>query len=94
MSKRKEKKAQEAQILKELDEAVAKEREEKGEFIPERQEVFHCKRCKTKMEGGVCPTCGYRIYQPMAEEKRKKIRTLLTVVCLGVFAVIFLITRL
>ncbi len=104
MSKRKEKRAQEAQILKELDEAVARERAERGEdipdkgaggeFIPQKQEVIHCKRCKTKMEGGVCPVCGYKIYQPMTEERRKKIRTILTLACLGIFLVIVLITRL
>ncbi len=99
MSKRQRRKEEEARIIEEFDEALAQERGEKGEktggeFIPEQQEVFHCKRCKTKMEKGVCPVCGYKMYQPMTEGERKKIRTALTVVCIGVFLVLFLILKL
>ncbi len=83
MGKRKEKRAQERALLEEFDQAVATEREN----APQKR--LHCKRCKSEMEGGVCPVCGYKIYTPMAEEKRRKIRAVLTVVCLGVFAVLF-----
>ena len=38
-------------------------------------EQIHCRRCKTLMEDGVCPTCGFRMYVPMDREKQKKIRT-------------------
>ena len=58
---------------------------------PER---VHCKRCKTLMENGVCPTCGFKIYMPMDEEKRKKIRTVVSVVCVAAFVVLFLILQL
>lgn len=57
---------------------------------PER---VHCKRCKTLMEGGVCPVCGYKIYQPMSEEKRQKIKGIITVAALVVLA-IFLVVAL
>ncbi len=99
MSKRKERKEEEARILRELDEAVAQERgetpqKEGGGSSTKQEEVFHCKRCKTKMEGGVCPTCGYTMYQPMSEEKRKKIRRVVAVACVGVFVLLFLLLRL
>ena len=51
----------------------------------------HCKRCKTLMENGVCPTCGFRIYVPMEKEKRDKIRLWVTVGCIIVFVVLFLV---
>ncbi len=105
MSKRKQRKEEEARVLRELDQAVAAEKEQAaegenaekatarpaGEFIPtKREEVFHCKRCKTKLEKGVCPTCGYKMYQPMTEEQRKKIRRIVAVVCVGIFLVAFI----
>lgn len=52
-------------------------------------ETVHCKRCKTLMENGVCPACGFKIYVPMNEEKRNKIKLVLTVVALVVFAIVF-----
>ncbi|MBQ3506409.1 MAG: hypothetical protein IJA89_06540 [Clostridia bacterium] len=57
-------------------------------------QTVHCKRCKTLMENGVCPTCGYKIYMPMDEAKRKKIRTVVSVVCVAAFVVLFLILQL
>ncbi len=54
------------------------------------QEVRHCRRCKSAMEKGKCPVCGYKEYQPMAEGERKKIKGILTVVCLAVFLLLFL----
>ncbi len=91
------KKEREAKILEELDasvEAERKEQEARGAFIPEKEERYYCKRCKTLMENGVCSVCGYRIYQPMSEEKRKKIRGIISVVCVGLFLVLFLILKL
>ncbi len=82
MSKRRE---EEKRILAELDEAVAAEREER------RTPRLFCKRCKNEMDGNICPVCGYKIYTPMAEEKRKKIRTALTVVLLGIFVLLFFV---
>ena len=56
-------------------------------------EKIHCKRCKTLMQNGVCPTCGYKTYVPMDEKKRKAVRLALTVVCIGVFLILFIATR-
>ena len=55
--------------------------------------TLHCKHCKTLMENGVCPACGFKVYIPMDEEKRKKIKMALTVVGFVVFIVIFLIIQ-
>ena len=57
-------------------------------------QTVHCKRCKTLMEKGVCPTCGFTIYIPMDEEKRKKIRKIVSIVCVTAFVVVFLILQL
>ena len=54
---------------------------------------IHCKRCKTLMENGVCPTCGFRIYVPMSKEKREKIRLIVAGVCMAVFVVLFVIMQ-
>ena len=91
---RKERKKKEAEMLQEFDDALEKERGEEGRMrtVGEREtptESLHCKRCKTLMEKGVCPVCGYKIYMPMDEEKRKKIRFIVTGVCLVVFVVLF-----
>ncbi len=95
--KRQRKREEERRILAELDAVVAAE---KGEEAPketpseEKREVLHCRRCRTVMEGGVCPTCGYKTYVPMSEEKRKKVRNILTVVFVGVFVVLFVALKL
>ena len=56
-------------------------------------EQVHCKRCKTLMENGVCPACGFKIYVPMDEEKRKKIKLWMTVGAFAVFIVLFVILQ-
>ncbi len=92
--KRKERKQKEAEMLQEFDDALEKERGEEGQMrtVGERDlptDKVHCKRCKTLMEKGVCPICGYKIYMPMDDEKRKKIRLVVTAVCLVVFVLLF-----
>lgn len=57
-------------------------------------QALHCRRCKTLMENGVCPTCGYKTYVPMDERKRKKIRFIVAGVCVAVFVVMFLLIQL
>lgn len=65
--------------------------------IEERQNIYgadapselHCRRCKTLLDKGVCPNCGYRVYIPMDEKKRNKIRLIATAVGVAVFAVLF-----
>ena len=60
-----------------------------GLFEDKTPEKLHCRKCKTVMENGVCPVCGFRSYVPMDEKKQKKIRFVLTCVCLAVFVVLF-----
>ena len=61
-----------------------------GEDIPE---VLHCKRCKTKLEKGVCPVCGFKVYVPIRKEKRDKIRTVVAFVSMVVFVLLFLLLQ-
>jgi predicted RNA-binding Zn-ribbon protein involved in translation (DUF1610 family) len=56
-------------------------------------ETMHCRRCRTLMENGVCPTCGFKTYVPMDEGKRKKIKMVGTAIGLAVFIVIFLVVQ-
>ena len=58
------------------------------------EEKIYCRRCKSRMENGVCPVCGYRIYMPMDEAKIKKIRLIVAGVCIVAFLAIFLALRL
>ncbi len=53
-------------------------------------EKIHCRKCKTLMENGVCPTCGHRVYVPMDEEKKKQVRWIVGGVCLALFLILFL----
>lgn len=71
---------------------MAKKREENvyGDFAPSK---LHCKRCKTLMEDGVCPTCGYKVYVPMSEEKRDKIKTVGTIIAFVVLIAVFVIVQ-
>ena len=58
------------------------------------EEKIYCKRCKSRMEKGVCPVCGYRVYTPMDEGKIKKIRLIVAGVCIVAFLALFLALRL
>lgn len=60
-----------------------------GPFMDVTPEKLHCSRCKTLMENGECPQCGFRAYVPMDEEKMKKIRLIGTGVGLVLFALLF-----
>ena len=100
---RKEKRAEEQRILAEmkaaLDEAdgVAPQTDEvqpskrrKNDITPE---ILHCRHCRTVMQNGVCPSCGFRVYVPMDKEKQDKIKFTLTCVFMAVFVVVFVITQ-
>ena len=55
---------------------------------------YHCPRCRTLLEeDGKCPTCGYKMYIPMDEKKRNKIRLIVAAVCIVVFIVLFVILQ-
>ena len=56
-------------------------------------EQIHCKRCKTLMEKGVCPNCGFTMYVPMDETKQRKIRLISGAILIVVFALIVLFTK-
>ena len=97
---RAERKAEEARILAEMDAAMGKslptadtETEKQGGTYSSNREIIHCKRCKSVMEQGVCPVCGFRVYTPMDEGKRKKIRLIVGGICVVVFLAAFLILR-
>lgn len=103
---RKEKKAEEARVLAEMRAALEEaEREERGYTDTETETqiekgkantpqtqapVYHCRRCKTAMQNGVCPTCGFKMYVPMDEKKLGKIKVVLTAIGMALFLVIFL----
>ena len=53
----------------------------------------HCSRCKCRLENGECPLCGFKAYEPMDQEKLKKIRLIGTGVGLVIFAVIFFLLQ-
>ena len=59
-----------------------------GEGVPQK---IHCRRCKTLMENGVCPSCGFRVYVPMDKKKQEKIRLIVAGVCIAVLVVIFVV---
>lgn len=98
-NKRQQKKLEERRIIAEMDAAMQEQAEQASVEEQARaqdrasQTVMHCRRCKTEMNGGVCPTCGYKEYIPMSEEQRKKIKNVLTVVLLSVFLVLFIILQ-
>ena len=62
-------------------------------FNSSMPEQVHCKHCKTLMENGVCPSCGFKIYTPMDMEKREKIKMVTTIIGFVVFFAIFIILQ-
>lgn len=101
---RQQKKEEEKRIIAEMEDAL---REARGESVEEtppeasgKKSVYatepdkiHCRRCKTLMENGVCPTCGYKIYMPMNDKKRNKIRLITAIVFVVIGVIIFAISR-
>ncbi len=86
------KKEEEKRVIAEM-EAGLKERETitETETQTDEEPVMHCKRCRTVMQKGVCPACGFRVYVPMDEKKVQKIRMIAGGICIVVFLVILLI---
>lgn len=74
-------------------EAPAKKGKIFGIIEDKTPDEIHCSKCGTLMEKGVCPTCGHRIYVPMSEEKKGKIRLIVTGVAMAIFVVIFILTQ-
>ena len=106
---REEKRAEERRILAEMEAAIQEneegasssaEREEgtgapqKTSATPKKGKGYRCPRCKTLLqEDGKCPNCGYKMYVPMDEKKRNKIRLILTVVLMVIFVALFVILQ-
>lgn len=104
---RQQKKEEEKRIIAEMESALAEEKtQEKPEDEPSKRNVekkqtydetmpkdIHCKRCKTLMKKGVCPTCGFRIYVPMDKKKRDKAKLILAVVFMAAFLVMFILSQ-
>lgn len=100
---RKERREEETRILADFQEALKEnsgeaqkeesKEEKKASFDGVQPQTIHCRKCKTLMENGVCPTCGFKIYMPMSDEERKKIRRITTVVAVVVFIVLFAIIQ-
>ena len=92
-NKRRQKRERERQILAQMDAAMQEQAQTAEPQAPTTetptQPVVHCKRCKTVMEKGVCLTCGFRIYQPIDETLRRKIRWTITGVCLIAFVIVY-----
>ena len=71
---RKERRAEERRIIAEMDSAMQAKKEEKPKTVDfasgeqtkvygkEAPEILHCRRCRSVMEKGVCPECGYKIF--------------------------------
>ena len=101
--KRNERKARDAEIIAQMEEALKEQKTENEETVmvteteqePPKTETpqFHCRKCNTLMKNGKCPACGYSDYVPMDAKTQKKIRLILTGVCVVVFLIIFLATR-
>lgn len=98
---RKERKEEEARIVADFEEALKqatgeteeKKDEPKPSFDSAQPQTMHCRKCKTLMENGVCPACGFKIYMPMSEAERKKIRRITTIVAVAVFIVLFAVIQ-
>lgn len=104
---RQQKKEAEKRIIAEMESALAEgkkqeksakepfssETEKKRSYDETMPEKIHCKRCKTLMEKGVCPTCGFRIYVPMDKKKRDKTKLILAVVFMVAFLAVFILSQ-
>ena len=94
--KRSEKREEEKRIIEELGLApkpVSTQKQIEKSHGKDMPEKIHCKRCKTLMENGVCPVCGYKIYMPMNEKTQKRIRWIVGGVCIVGFLILFFILR-
>lgn len=81
------------QVCDEMSKMKTESKKKTSLFDSTTPEEIHCKRCKTLMENGVCPTCGFRVYVPMEKGKRDKIRLWVTVVCMAAFLVLFVLLQ-
>ena len=91
MKKRKE---EEKRIIAEMDEAMRACSRDEPQSKSETNQKLYCRRCKNELTAnGVCPVCGYRVYMPMDEQKRKKIRFIVATVCIVGFLILFFLIK-
>lgn len=97
---RKQKQEEERRIIAEMEGALqgnksnaSKEQTENRAYDDTMPDKIHCKRCKTLMENGVCPTCGFRIYVPMDKKQRDKMKLTLAIVLMTAFVAVFIWTQ-
>ena len=88
-----ERKEQEQEIMQQMNAAMQEAKPAQTETPKKDGVQQHCHRCKVLMENGKCPACGYSDYVPMDAKMQKKIRWILTGICLLGFLIIFLATR-
>lgn len=95
MKSRRERKEEERRIVEELGLNTPQKQSDapKKSYGKDMPEVMHCKRCKTQLDNGVCPVCGYKMYMPMDESKQKRIRLIVGGVCIVAFLILFFIIR-
>ncbi len=86
------KREEERRIMAEFNAALEEERQKTAVEQTESEQLC-CRRCKAKTEKGVCPVCGYKEYVEMSEEKRRKIRTAVWVIGVGIFLALLLILK-
>ena len=107
MKSRQSRKEEEKRIIAEMDEAIREvcgnvqsEPVEKealdsvGTRPTSTSQKLYCRRCKGELRAdGVCPVCGYRVYMPMDENKRRKIRWIVAGVCVVGFLILYCMMR-
>lgn len=99
-SKRELKKEEERRIIAEMEAGLQETRaaqengaERENLYGDDLPQILHCKRCKTVLQAGVCPVCGFKIYVPLDKKKRERTKKILTVVFLVGFALVLLLLQ-
>ena len=92
----KKKKELEREIIAQMEEALQEQKAEKeteGGTLPTESEEMqiHCHKCKVLMENGKCPSCGRTMYTPMDARQQRKVRWILTGICLVVLIILLLV---
>ena len=94
---KKSRREEEARILAEMEEALQANRQTEEQPLDSTEaktlETLHCHKCGTVMENGKCPKCGHTVYVPMDAGMQKKIRWILTGVCLLILVVILIFSN-
>ena len=92
---KKTKKELEQEMIAQMEEALQEQAQAETEGEEPKQETpqFHCRKCKTLMKDGKCPACGYTDYVPMDAKTQKRVRLILTGICVVAFIILFFATR-